>query len=35
MKPPKVYELTIPNAHSTSRITAIVQSIVKPAFPIA
>jgi hypothetical protein len=27
MNPPKVYELTIPSAHKTSRITKIVHSI--------
>jgi hypothetical protein len=27
MKPPRVYELTIPTAHSTSRITKIVHSM--------
>jgi len=28
MNPPKVYEVTSPNSHSTSKITKIVQSIV-------
>src|ERR1700687_6216762 len=32
MKPPKVYELTIPSSHRMSKITKIVQSISLPPF---
>lgn len=35
MNPPKVYELTRPNSHSTNKITNMVQSTLPPPFAFA